>query len=147
MRLKTIIIPVLLFLTGLFIPGCELFQGSRYCSDYSTEDLTLNETVDFNYSELYCHSKYDLSLSFDSLNDSRCPIGAACIWGGNARVKLHIQQSRKGTSTFWLNTHSSFLTDTVVNGLHYELIDILPHREIGMDYTLDDIILQLKISD
>jgi len=147
MRLITILALSILLISGLFISGCELFQGSRYCSDYSTEDLSLNEIVDFNYSELYCLSQYDLSLSFDSLNDSRCPIGAACVWEGNARVKLHIKQSRKGTSTFWLNTHSSFLTDTVVNGLHFELIDVLPYPEVDVDYSLDDIILQLKISD
>ena len=147
MRLKTIIIPVLFLLTGLFITGCELFQGNRYCSDYGAEDLTLNETVDFKYSELYCNSKYELRLSFDSLSDGRCPIGAWCIWEGTARVKLHVQQSGKKTISFWLNTHSSLLTDTIVNGLRFELIDLLPYPEVDVDYSLDDYILQLKISD
>ena len=147
MRLKTIIIPVLFLLTGLFITGCELFQGNRYCSDYGAEDLTLNETVDFKYSELYCNSKYEFRLSFDSLSDSRCPIGALCIWEGTARVKLHVQQYGKNIVSFWLNTHNSLLNDTIVNGLHFEFIDLLPYPEVDVDYSLDDYILQLKISD
>ena len=147
MRLKRFIIPVLFLLTGLFITGCELFQGNRYCSDYGAEDLTLNETVDFKYSELYCNSKYEFRLSFDSLSDGRCPIGAWCIWEGTARVKLHVQQSGKKTISFWLNTHSSLLTDTIVNDLRFELIDLLPYPEVDVDYSLDDYILQLKISD
>jgi hypothetical protein len=147
MRLKRIIIPVLFLLTGLFITGCERFQGKRYCSDYGAEELTLNETVDFRYSELYCNSEYEFRLSFDSLSDGRCPTGALCIWEGTARVKLHVQQSGKNIISFWLNTHSSLLTDTIVNGLHYELIDLLPYPVVDMDYSLDDYILQLKISD
>jgi hypothetical protein len=147
MRLKTIIIPVTFLLTGLFVTGCELFQGNRYCSDYGAEDLTLNETVDFRYSELYCNSEYEFRLSFDSLSDGRCPIGAWCIWEGNARVMLHVQQPGENTITFWLNSHSSLLTDTIVNGLRFELIDLLPYPEVGKDYVLDDYILQLIISD
>ena len=88
MRHKTIIIHLLLFLTGLFIPGCELFEGNRYCSDYSSEDLTLNKTVDFNYSELYCHSKYDLSLSFDSINDNSFVTAAPDIDGTSYGLAL-----------------------------------------------------------
>jgi len=147
MKLKTIIIPVLFLLTGLFITRCELFQGNSYCSNYGAEELTLNELVDFKYSELYCNSKYEFRLSFDSLSDGRCPTGAACIWEGTARLKLHVQQYGKDIVSFWLNTHSSLLTDTIVNGLHFEFIDLLPYPEVDVDYSLDDYILQLKISD
>ena len=147
MRLKTIIIPVLLLLTGLFITGCEDKNCNCYCSSYDAVELMLNDTVELKYSELYCNPEYEFRLSIDSISDSRCPIGAACIWEGNARVKLHVQQYGKSPSTFWLNTHSSFLTDTVLNGLRYELIDVLPYPEVDKDYSLDDYTLQLLISD
>ena len=146
MRLITILALSILLISGLFISGCELFQGSRYCSDYGAEELTLNKVVDYKYSDLYCNSEYEFRLSLDSLNDSRCPIGAACVWEGNARVKLHVQQYGKNIVSFWLNTHNSLLTDTIVNGLHFEFIDLLPYPEVDVDYSLDDYILQLKIS-
>jgi hypothetical protein len=147
MEQKIIFTLSVFLLSGLLISGCEIFQHYSFCSDYDAEELRLNETVDLKYSELYCNSKYELRLSFDSILDSRCPIGATCIWEGNARVKLHVLQSGKSTSTFWLNTHISSLTDTLVNGIHYELIDLLPYPEAGKYYSLDDYTLQLLISD
>jgi hypothetical protein len=135
------------FISGLFLAGCELLQCDCYCSDYNAEVLKLNETVDLRYSELYCNSKYDFRLSIDSIRDSRCPIGALCIWEGNGSVKLHLKQSGRDPVSFWLNTNSNFLTDTTINGLHYTLIDLLPYPEVGKDYQLEDYTLQLLISD
>jgi len=142
-----VIIGLIVLLSGLLNSGCELFQRNSYCRDYASEELILNRTLDFKYSELYCNSEYDFRLSFDSLQDSRCPIGAACIWGGNARVQLIFKQDQENASRFWLNTHINDLTDTVINGIRFELIDVLPYPEVGMDYQLDDYILQIHISD
>ena len=141
-------IAFIIFLLSTFLySGCELFQGDCYCSNYAAEELTLNDTVELKYSELYCNSKYEFRLSFDSLSDGRCPIGMMCLWEGNARVKLIIQQPGKSISTFWLNTFDGFLTDTTVYGIRYELIDLLPYPDVDKDYSLDDFILHLKISD
>ena len=147
MKQKIIFALSVILLSGLLNSGCELSQGNSYCSNYGAEELTLNKIVDFKYSELYCNSEYEFRLSFDSLSDGRCPTGAACIWEGTARVKLHVQQYGKNIVSFWLNTHNSLLTDTIVNGLHFEFIDLLPYPEVDVDYSLDDFILQLKISD
>ena len=137
-----------IFLLFAFLySGCELFQCDCYCSNYAAEELSLNDTVELKYSELYCNSEHEFSLSFDSLSDGRCPIGMMCLWQGNARVKLVIQQPGKSTSTFWLNTFGGFLTDTTVYGIRYELIDLLPYPELENYYALDDFILHLKISD
>ena len=141
-------IAFIIFLLSAFLySGCELFQRDCYCSNYAAEELTLNDTVELRYSELYCNSKHEFRLSFDSLSDGRCPIGMLCLWEGNARVKLIIQQPGKNISTFWLNTFDGFLTDTTVYGIRYELIDLLPYPEVDKDYSLDDFILHLKISD
>lgn len=147
MRQKTIFAISVLLLFALLISGCELFQCDCYCSNYAAEELTLNETVDLKYSELYCNSEHVFRLSFDSLSDGRCPIGMLCLWEGNARIKLIIQQPGKSTNTFWLNTFDGFLTDTTVYGIRYELIDLLPYPEVDKDYQLDDYILKMRISD
>jgi len=144
---KTIGILTLLLLSGILNSGCELTQCDCYCSSYNAEVLKLNETVDIKYGELYCNSKHEIRISYDSIRDSRCPIGAACIWEGNGAVKLHLQQSGRDPVTFWLNTHPDFLNDTVINGIRYELIDLLPYPEVGKEYQLEDYILQLLITD
>ena len=141
-------IAFIIFLLSAFLySGCELFQRDCYCSNYAAEELTLNDTVELKYSELYCNSEHEFRLSFDSLSDGRCPIGAYCIWEGTASVKLHVQQSGEKITSFWLYSHNSLLNDTTVNGLHFEWIDLLPYPEVDKDYVLDDYILQMIISD
>jgi hypothetical protein len=147
MKQRAIGILSLFFLSCIVFSGCELLQCDCYCSDYHAEELLLNETNDIKYSELYCNSRNKIRLSLDSIMDSRCPIGAMCIWEGNGRVKLNVQQSGHDPVSFWLNTHGNFLNDTTVNGLHYELIDLLPYPEVDKEYTPDDYTLQLLISD
>ena len=147
MKQLSFIVFFIILLSAFLYSGCELFQRDCYCSNYAAEELTLNDTVELRYSELYCNSKYEFRLSFDSLSDGRCPIGMMCLWEGNARVKLIIQQPGKSISTFWLNTFDGFLTDTTVYSIRYELIDLLPYPDVDKDYSLDDFILHLKISD
>lgn len=147
MRYKGTIAFLIFLLSGLLLTGCELFQRNDYCSDFDIDELTLNETLEMRYSELYCNPEYEIRLSFDSIQDGRCPIGAMCIWEGNGRVQLIIKQGAESAIRFWLNTHDRFLTDTVVNGLRFELVDMLPYPQVDKDYQLDDYILQINISD
>jgi hypothetical protein len=138
---------VVISLSSLYLSGCELFQHNEYCSDFDIEELTLKDTLEMRYRESYCNSEYEIRLSFDSIQDSRCPIGAYCIWEGNGRVQLVIRQGGENTIRFWLNTHSRFMNDTVVNGLRFELVDMLPYPMVDKDYQLDDYVLLMNISD
>ena len=148
MRQNSIIgFSVILLLAGLLLPGCELFLRNDYCSNFDIEELPLNETLDMRYSELYCNAEYEIRLSFDSLQDSRCPTGAVCIWEGNGRIQLILRKGDEDPIRFWLNTHVNFLSDTVVKGLRFELVDMLPYPEVDKDYQREDYILQLLISD
>jgi len=147
MRQKLIIALSAFFLSGFLIAGCEWQRCGCFCFAYDAEELKVNETIDLKYSKLYCNSGSEIRLSFDSISDSRCPIGAMCVWEGNGAVKLHVQQSGQDPASFWLNTHPNFLNDTVVNGIRYELIDLLPYPEVGKDYQLDDYTVQLLITD
>jgi hypothetical protein len=147
MRQKLIIALSAFLLNGFLNSGCEQLQCDCYCSSYDARALRLNETVDIKYNKLYCNSRYEIRLGIDSIADSRCPIGAMCVWEGNGAVKLHVQQSGKDSVSFWLNTHPNYMNDTVVNGIRYELIDLLPYPEVDKDYQLEDYTLQLRITD
>jgi hypothetical protein len=137
----------ILLLAVLLLSGCELFQRNDYCSNFDIEELPLNETLDMRYSELYCNAAYEIRLSFDSLQDSRCPTGAMCIWEGNGRIQLILRKGDEDPIRFWLNTHVNFLSDTVIKGLRFELVEMLPYPEVDKDYQREDYILQLRISD
>jgi hypothetical protein len=147
MRHKAISIITIFLLSGLLIAGCERQRCGCFCVAYDAEELKLNDTIDLKYSTLYCNSKNEIRLSYDSIYDSRCPIGAMCIWEGNGAVKLHLQQSGRDPVTFWLNTHPDFLNDTVISGIRYELIDLLPYPEVGKEYQQEDYTIQLRITD
>ena len=131
---------------GFLFPGCTLLEGDYYCSGYSIEQLQLNQAVDLAYGNVYCNPEYNIRISFDSIQDSRCPMDVICIWEGNGRAKIHLQESGN-SSKFWLNTFSNFLTDTVINGLHYELMGILPYPHSDKEYQLEDYKVQVLISD
>ncbi|MEP6947138.1 MAG: hypothetical protein ABJA02_14555 [Acidobacteriota bacterium] len=36
--------------------------------------------------------------------DSRCPMGATCIWAGNAKVRVEVRNRGGGSKTFEVNT-------------------------------------------
>ncbi len=135
----------------IFLLSASLYYGCEncncYCSDYDVEELLLNDTVDLKYSAAYCNPEYEIRLSFDSLGDGRCPIGAYCIWEGNAHVDFIIKQEGRSEQIFTLNTFAGFLTDTTVNGIRFELIDMLPYPIVNKDYQLDDYILQILVSN
>ena len=147
MRHLTILALSIFLLSGLLSSGCEDNLCNCSCDSYDALDLPLNDTVDLKFSKLYCNPDYEIRLSFDSLSDSRCPIGAICFWEGNASFRLIVKSYSNESNSFTLNTNGKFLTDTLVNGLRYELIDVLPYPQVDKDYQLDDYILQLIISD
>lgn len=142
----TTFIAILTFLFSASLhKGCE--NCRCYCSAYDVEELVLNDTIDLKYSTRYCNPEYEIRLGFDSIIESRCPSGAICVWEGNASVKFLIKQEGENDATITLNTYGGYLNDTLVNGIRYELINLLPYPEIDMEYSLDDYTLQVYISD
>jgi len=145
MRQKATIGLFVFLLSAFLYSGCD--NCDCFCAAYDAENLKLNDTIDLRYNELYCNSEHEFRLSFDSLGDGRCPTGAYCIWEGNAYVDFIIKPEGGSEQTFTLNTHNRFLTDTTVNGIRFELINMLPYPVVDMDYSLDDYVLQVLISD
>ena len=116
------------------------------CDAYESEVIFINDTLRLKYDKIYCNPEYEFLIGFDSIVDNRCPLGAVCVWEGNAGITITIKSKHKLDSYFRLNTHDRFLTDTVVDGLRYELIDLLPYPEINKDYSPDEYELLLYIS-
>jgi hypothetical protein len=87
-------------------------------------EVRLDETVE--------NSKFNLSLRVKNLDDSRCPNGIVCVWEGNASVEFQLA-TKKGKYKFTLDTHNppNFKNDTVIEGIKYQLIDVLPYPDIN----------------
>jgi len=144
---KNAVIPSTFLLILVLLTTCENRDCDCLCSAYGSEQFRINDTLQLKYNEIYCNPEYEFLIGFDSLADNRCPLGAVCIWEGNAGITITLKSRNRVYSSFRLNTHSRFLTDTIVNGLRFELIDVLPYPEINKDYSPEDYQLLLYISD
>ncbi len=57
--------------------------------------------------------------------DSRCPAGVACIWAGNAKVKVEVTIRRRAKKAFELNTGVE-PRSVEFDGYRFKLIDVTP---------------------
>jgi hypothetical protein len=94
----------------------------------------------FIFNQLYYSSDQTIAFAIDTINDSRCPRGAACIWQGEARVNLLFEKPVVGS--ILLSTYDK-LKDTISN-FEVQLIDVVPYPEIGKEFELKDYLVTLK---
>ena len=109
-------------LIGVFL----LFFGCNEKEEVNT--LKIGKVMELKLGETVENSKLDLSLRVENINDSRCPDGVMCFWEGYASVEFQLT-TKKGKYDFTLDTHNPpiFKNDTVIEGIKYELIDVLPY--------------------
>ncbi len=79
----------LVCVTGLLFSSCEK-DSIEFDSPF---ELKENESI------VLQGNNNGLTLTLQSVNDSRCPINALCISAGNARVKLRMSDN-SGAQTF-----------------------------------------------
>ena len=113
--------------------------------------IKLDETFVLQYGETKVLDGQDqFSLTFkDLLDDSRCPANAICVWAGQARVKVEINEGfeifeRELTNGTILENQTS-----KINIGHYtiELLKVIPHPENeGVEIDKADYAIQLVIS-
>lgn len=80
---------------------------SLNCSDSLTNyhEVLIDEEFNLKLGESAIVQSHGIVLKFKSVNDdSRCPIGAVCVWEGNATVVLELKNSNGDTLTSNLNT-------------------------------------------
>lgn len=131
----------LVLLTVCPFRGCEDRNGS----DRDALALELNDTVQLSYGQWYSHQKPCLQVQFDSLlSDGRCPVGVECFWEGNAEARIRMVAGEH--YSFTLNTHSSFRTDTILEGFRIQLIDLLPYPVYEVEVAPEDYSAVMVIS-
>ena len=117
-------------LIGVFL----LFFGCNKMEEVNT--LKIGEVTELKLGETVENLEFDLSLRAENLNDSRCPIGAVCVWAGNASVEFQLT-TKKEKYEFTLDTYNSpiFKNDTVIEGIKYQLIDVLPYPNFNEEQS------------
>lgn len=66
----------------------------------------INKEFEIHVGEIVVIPEVGLEIKFNLVTeDSRCPIGAVCVWEGNAAVNLKFKNSEGDTSVTQLNTN------------------------------------------
>ncbi|MFA5974129.1 MAG: hypothetical protein WC780_17405 [Lentimicrobiaceae bacterium] len=111
--------------------------GNLYLLNYETfKDLVFNDTIDLVYKDCLYDSEMQTYICFDSvLTDSRCPIGAECIWEGEAAVRLRIEKPDSNPYFVDLYEHT---TDTLVDGYEISFFTLFPYPVIDRQVNPGD---------
>ena len=86
---------------------------------------------------------------FDALiENSRCPIGAMCVWQGRAVVKLSftVNDNQQDVTLSTLDLRGSYHSDTTVMGYKIELLGVHPYPQIGVTRNISDYKAELRIT-
>lgn len=120
----------LVFLTGLLISSCEKY----YIEFNSPFELKENESI------VLQGNNNGLSITLQSVNDSRCPVSAVCISAGNARVKIRMSDNSEAETFAELcigycdNSNNSEDSEIIrLNNISYTIIlkEVSPYPELG----------------
>jgi len=104
----------------------DVQMGNPMRCGFHTEEYINNE-VSLNFQQIYQNNNF--SLKFDSvLNDSRCPLNAACVWAGNAEVKfIYVENSVVHSFVLNIGPYGSG-SNTTFGNVNIKLVELLPHR-------------------
>jgi hypothetical protein len=105
--------------------------------DEKIDTLEIDELIEIELGKTVEISEFGLSLRVENIYDSRCPVGGICVWEGNASVEFQLT-TKKEKHKFTLDTNKSpiFKNDTIIEGLKYQLKDVLPYPVIGEEATI-----------
>jgi len=126
---RVVLMIVHALICGMVFMGCS---SNKAEFDEKNNTLKIGEIIEITLGEVALNKQLGLSLRFENVNDSRCPIGILCVWQGFASVELHLK-TKKGEYDFELysssapNAPSNYFDEVIIEGLKYQLIDVLPY--------------------
>ncbi|MBN1953344.1 MAG: hypothetical protein JW801_19220 [Bacteroidales bacterium] len=120
-----------------------LFSGCNLRSVHPYEKVDLNDTTYFSIQDCYNYPGGEYAVCLDSTQDSRCPIGLLCFWGGMATGWFSFTDSEGDSQSFEINLGT---TDSLINGLNFSFVELSPYPDINNPYTPDEIVAKVIIS-
>ena len=115
------------------------------CASPATPDGPVDVSIVLAPGETKSVAGTGLALRFDGvLNDSRCPGDAICITGGDAIVKIGVQESGAPEAAYEL--HTGNLQPARHNGLTIALADLSPYPFASRPFPPSDYRATLRVT-
>lgn len=117
-----------------------IFSGCQ--EEIPCTSFVIGEPVEIPLEETVAHCTEPISVTFLNLvSDSRCPIGATCIWAGMVEVRISVSINGQ-EEVFNLSSAPTF-GDKVpdshsVNGYSVSLVDVKPYPDVSKDVKEKD---------
>ena len=123
-----------LIVLPLLILGCQNSIASVNPEIGKPFKIKLGQTLEFQGT--------DLSITFEELlEDSRCPDGATCVWAGNGRVSIKLNELQAE-----LNTHLD-PKSIDLSGYEINLLSLAPYPEINNEIEPEEYILEMMVTE
>lgn len=94
-------------------------------------NIIYNDTINLLYQDCFTDCENKFYICFDTLlNDSRCPIGAMCIWAGIATLRFKFQKYNEAPIYFNLCTPGPINNHKIIDRFRFTIIDLIPYPSI-----------------
>lgn len=101
-------------------------------------------TIDLNQCQNVNFGNDRLRLCLDSVNDSRCPMNADCIWAGTAIAKFTFTKNGQANPvTLAIPAFASYPQQITVAGYTIKLINVFPYPDLNAN--IPPAIIQAKV--
>jgi hypothetical protein len=117
------------------------------------KNLELGSSSFVSWKDCSQNRRDHIKICLDSvLEDSRCPVGALCIWQGRAVAKFSftVDKDQRPVTLATLDLPSigipRFPSDTILMGYKIELVNLLPYPEINKSHDISEYRAELKIT-
>ena len=108
----------------------------------SSDDPRLGEEFELEFGEQASLENRELSIKFtELLEDSRCPEGVVCVWAGNAKVALQINDQETTLNTYLEPK------ETTISSFNIALISVSPYPVYTMDFQNEDYVVRLLVTE
>lgn len=97
--------------------------------------------ISLGINDTYFDFENGYRLQARPIGESRCPIGAQCIWAGYASAQFNLIMEGNIESTFDLSTidiRPHLKRDTLISEIIFKLKDITPYPDLSKQYKLED---------
>lgn len=121
-----------------------LFAGMSCEETVLEPTFTVGKEINVRLNQPYTSADGQYTLKITDINDSRCPEGAYCIWGGEITAKGQLTQWGK-IYDFEIHSEVSQL-NVQPDGFTIQIVDAKPYPKVGSGSKPEELVVTLLIA-